>query len=306
MGFDNCYHTGIAVVSGTLGGGGPSRNGKDYGPLGALARVQVCPPWGEGGIAWPIGGKNMYEPRYYRNWIRDRDLVSFNVEVKETDLQVRARRNLRGKAIKSVIRHRGSLEKYIERDPKFLTALEPIVVAPDAPQIVESMAAAGAKAGVGPMAAVAGAIAEYVGNDLLPFSPEIIVENGGDIFLKSCKKRMVGIYAGTSPFTGRLALEIEPEETPLGICTSSGTVGPSLSFGTVDAAIVLSASASLADAAATALGNRVRRVEDIPAAIEFAESIGGLRGVVIIKGDRIGCWGQVKLSPVDVGCWERE
>ena len=243
----------------------------------------------------------MYEPRNYRHWIKDKDLVSFTVEIKETDLHIRARRNLRKKAFKSVEHHRSSLEKYIERHPDFLKALEPISLGSDAPKIVKSMGEAAAKVEVGPMAAVAGAIAEFVGEDLLAFSPEVIVENGGDIFLKSDKKRVVGVYAGESPFTGKVALEIEPEETPLGICSSSGTVGPSLSLGKADAVIVLSPSTTLADAAATRMGNLVKDEADIPETIEFAKMVEGLKGVVIIKGDKIGLWGDVKLVPVDVG-----
>ena len=145
------------------------------------------------------------------------------------------------------------------------------------------------------MAAVAGAMAECVGMELIALSPEIIVENGGDIFLKSLKKRLIGVYAGESPLTKKIALHIEPEETPLGICTSSGTVGHSLSFGRADAVIVLSPSTPLADAAATAIANLVKEPRDIPGAIKFAEGIGGLKGAVLIKGDIIGLWGEVKI-----------
>lgn len=247
----------------------------------------------------------MHEPRHYRHWIKDRDLVSFTVQVEETDLHIRARRNLKRKALKAVVRHRLSLERYIEGHPVFLSALEPIAVGPDAPYIVRSMAVAAAKAGVGPMAAVAGAIAECVGEDLLDFSPEVIVENGGDIFLKSCKKRVIGIYAGESPFTGKLALEVDPEQTPLGICSSSGTVGHSLSFGRADAVVVLSPSTSLADATATRIGNMVSDDADIPKAVEFAQNVEGLKGAVIIVGDKLGLWGDVKLSPLELGSKQR-
>jgi len=148
---------------------------------------------------------------------------------------------------------------------------------------------------VGPMAAVAGAIAECVGRELLTFSPEIIVENGGDIFIKTVRKRTVGVYAGESPLTGKIGLEIEAGDTPLGICTSSGTVGHSMSLGRADAVVVLSASTALADAAATAIGNRVNQSTDIDAAIEFGRNIGGLKGIVIIVGKSVGAWGDVKL-----------
>jgi len=237
----------------------------------------------------------MYEPRTYRHWIKDKDLVSFNVVVKETDLYIRASTNLKRKALKLVLKHRNAVERYIERHPAFLTSLEPFSVEKSAPRIVRSMAEPAAKVGVGPMASVAGAIAEFVGNELLAFSPEIIVENGGDIYLKSLKKRLIGIYAGKSPLTGKIGLEINKEDTPLGICTSSGTVGHSLSYGKADAVIVLSKSAALADAAATAIGNLIRQPDDIPNGIELAKGIEGLLGVVVIEDDKIGLWGEVKI-----------
>lgn len=239
----------------------------------------------------------MYEPRTYRHWVKDKDLVSFNVVVKETDLYIRASSNLEPEALKLVTKHRQMLERYIEQHPSFLTSLEPIAAESNAPPIITRMTEAAEKAGVGPMAAVAGAIAESVGNELLPLSPEVIVENGGDIYLKSLKKRLIGIYAGKSPLSGKLVLEIDGEETPMGICTSSGTVGHSLSFGKADAVIVLAKSAALADAAATAIGNLIIQPGDIPLGIELAQSIDGVRGVVIIKDDKMGLWGEVKICP---------
>ncbi len=237
----------------------------------------------------------MYEPRTYRHWVKDKSLISFNVTVKETDLYIRASRNLKNKALKLVLKYRDMLERYIERHPLFLTALEPLPLSDDAPRIVKLMLESARKAGVGPMASVAGAIAEFVGTELLAFSPEVIVENGGDIYLKSSGKRVVGIYAGKSPLTGKIGLEINGEDTPLGICTSSGTVGHSLSFGEADAVVTLSQSATLADAAATAIGNLIKQPGDIPSGIEFAKSIEGLKGVLIIIDDKIGLWGEVKV-----------
>jgi len=240
----------------------------------------------------------MREARFYRHWIKDDDLVSFEVAVKQTDLYVRSRRNLKDKALDSVLKHRHPLESYIGQHPLFLTTLEPYQAEAEAPAIVKEMARVSQLAGVGPMAAVAGAIAEAVGRDLLAFSPEVIVENGGDIFLRISKKRLVGIYAGQSSFTRKTALQIMPRETPLGICTSSGTVGHSLSLGSADAVIVLSPSTALADAAATALGNMIKDADDIPQAIEKAQSIDGLRAVVIIVGDKMGVWGKVRIVPL--------
>ena len=235
------------------------------------------------------------EPRAYRHWVEGKDLNSFTVTVKETDLYIRASCNLKRKAHRLVLKYRELLEKYIERCPSFQTSLKPLPTPEDAPLIARHMAEAAQKVGVGPMAAVAGAIAEFIGSELLAFSPEIIVENGGDIYLKSLKKRLIGIYAGKSPFTGKIGIEVNEEDTPLGICTSSGTVGHSLSLGKADAAIVLSESTALADAAATAIGNLVNEPADIARGIEFGENIAGVKGIIIIKDDSIGLWGDVKI-----------
>jgi ApbE superfamily uncharacterized protein (UPF0280 family) len=245
----------------------------------------------------------MYEPRTYRHWIKDKDLVSFTAIIRETDLHIRAQSNLKPHALKAIKKYRKPLEEYIESHPLFLHSLEPCDVEANAPEIVKDMANAARMVGVGPMATVAGAIAEAVGKDLLAYSPEVIVENGGDIYMKSLKKRLIGIYAGSSSFTGKIALEIEPDDTPLGICTSSGTVGHSMSLGVANAVVVLSPSTALADAAATAIGNHIKSAEDIEIEIERASHMHGLTGLVIIKDDKIGLWGKIKLvsEPTDLG-----
>ena len=239
----------------------------------------------------------MFEPRTYRHWIKDQDLISFNVTIKETDLYIRASTNLKRKAHKLVSKYRDILEQYIKRYPLFLTSLEPLSAGDDAPHIIKSMSEAASKVGVGPMASVAGAIAEFVGNELLASSPEIIIENGGDVFLKSSKKRLIGIYAGKSPLSGKIGLEISGQDTPLGICSSSGTVGHSISYGKADAVVVISKSATLADAAATAMGNLIVEPGDIPKGIDFAKDIEGLLGTIIIKDDKMGLWGKVEICP---------
>lgn len=243
----------------------------------------------------------MYEPRTYRHWVGARDLVSFTVQVKETDLLIRASRDLRSEALAATRRHRSTLESYIAQNPHFGVTLEPMSVDEGAPPIAREMARAAQLAGVGPMAAVAGAIAERVGKDLLSLCEEVIVENGGDVFMRTAVERTVGIYAGESSLTGKIALVIRPEETPLGVCTSSGTVGHSLSFGKADAVVAISPSTALADAAATAMGNRVVSTSDIHKALAFGQTIRGLTGAAIIKGDHMGVWGQVTLADAEAG-----
>ncbi|MDD5338244.1 MAG: UPF0280 family protein [Dehalococcoidales bacterium] len=239
-----------------------------------------------------------YQPRTYRHWIEGKDLVAFNVTTKETDLYIRASSNLQRKAQRLVLKYREQVEQYIEKNPTFQSSLKPLPIPANAPRIVLDMLEAGQKANVGPMAAIAGAIAEYVGRELLETSAEVIIENGGDVFLKLKKNRIVGIYAGDSPLTGKLGLEISPQETPLGICTSSATVGHSLSFGKADAVVAVSSSTSLADAAATAICNQVKSPNDISSAIEFGRIIDGLKGIVIIIGTGIGVWGDIKLCKI--------
>lgn len=226
------------------------------------------------------------------------DLVFFVVQVRETLLSVHAQRNLKEKALSAVLKNRDEIESHIDKYPEFLMSFEPLPVQeslPDRPEIIKEMLSAARVASVGPMAAVAGSIAEYVGKALLPFSSEIIVGNGGDIFMVCEKRRNIRVYAGNSPLTENIALQVAPEETPLGICTSSGTFGHSFSFGKADAVIAIAPSASLADASATAIGNLVESAAHIPKAIEFAQGIKGLRGVVIIKDNEIMSWGKVKI-----------
>jgi ApbE superfamily uncharacterized protein (UPF0280 family) len=240
----------------------------------------------------------MYQPRTYRHNVNDGGLVSFAVVVRETDLYIRAVRDLSQEALAAINEVRGQLEGYIRANPLFLHSLEPVAIGEAAPPIIREMARCARLASVGPMAAVAGAVAEAVGRRLLQYSPEVIVENGGDIFMQVKSRRLIGIYAGESPFTGKLAIEIAPGRTPLGICTSSGTVGPSLSLGLADAAIVLSPSAALADAAATAVGNAVKSAADIEAAMDAGKYIEGVTGIVVIAGGSMGAWGDVMLTEI--------
>jgi uncharacterized protein len=242
----------------------------------------------------------MYQPRRYRTWVKNKDLVAFNVIIEETDCYISANANLYQKARNSILKYRAILKKYISTHPLFLTTLEPIATEPDAPQIVKAMAEAGEQASVGPMAAVAGAIAHFVGEELSRYSKEIIIENGGDVYLRSCKDRIVGIFAGKSPLSGKIGLEISGKDTPLGISTSSGTVGHSLSFGKADAVLVLAETAVLSDAVATAIGNLIITSADIIKGVEKAQSIRGVSGILIIKDQEMGLWGKIKLCRTQI------
>ena len=188
----------------------------------------------------------MHEERTYRNHVHSHGLGdSFRVVVKETDLFIRAGKLLKDIARESVLRHRAYLENYIRGYAGFAETLKPWVVGGPAPGIVRSMADAGRQAGVGPMAAVAGAVAECVGKDLLGHTDEVIVENGGDLFIQSREPVTIGIFSNQSPLNLRIGLRLDGGKGPVAVCTSSGTVGHSLSLGKADAVSIVSASCPL-------------------------------------------------------------
>ncbi|MGE5197962.1 MAG: UPF0280 family protein [Deltaproteobacteria bacterium] len=238
-----------------------------------------------------------YQPRFYRDWVNVKDLFLERVVYQETDLQILTDKPLDQEFIQERIRtYRRQIEIYISKDRRFLTSLKPIAVELKTTPIIREMSRAARKANVGPMAAVAGAIAQFLGKDLLRKGyKEIIIENGGDIFLVTRKIRKVAIYSGTSLFWKSLKLKIRPQDTPLGICTSSGKVGHSLSFGSAESVVILSKNASLADAVATATGNLVNSKADLQKAIAFACSIKGVCAAVIIFKNSLASWGKVEF-----------
>jgi uncharacterized protein len=235
--------------------------------------------------------------RSYRQRVRGR-LKPMRVTVQETDLSVYADGLTADDIKEAVIVQRGYLENYIHRFPGFVQTLTPWRADPLAPRIVQEMIMAGRLAGVGPMAAVAGALAERVGADLLRRTSEVIIENGGDTFIKTSHPLTVGVFAGQSPLSMKIGIVIEPSDSPVAVCTSSGSVGHSLSKGCADAVSVISSSCSLADAAATAIGNMVTKAGDIQPAIQWGRSIEGVEGILIVLAHKLGMWGRIRVEPI--------
>ena len=212
-------------------------------------------------------------------------------QLKETTVTIMAKERYIEVAKQAIREHRGHLERYIRSDPFFQITLEPYQAQKNVPEIVKRMCEASNAIGVGPMAAVAGAIAELAVEAMMRAgATHAIVDNGGDIALVNDVPIIVGIYAGDSPIQD-LAMQIEPRDSLMGICTSSGRIGHSISFGNSDAATVISSSAALADAAATALGNTIKK--DIERAFDGIKNIDGIDGALIIYGDSIGRWGKL-------------
>jgi len=220
----------------------------------------------------------MYQKRSYRKTLCVNNLLSFQVTVKETDLFIHSAKNLKHIARELTLRYRGYIETYIKMHPEFEKTLQPWKVNEPVPGIISDMTQAGEKAGVGPMASVAGAVAEHVGIGLLEHTDET-----------------VGIFAGKSPLSMHVGLNVDPGGNQVAVCTSSGSVGHSFSMGKADAVCVVSESCSLADAAATSIGNHVIKKTDIQKAIDFGKTIERVKGIAVIADDKIGMWGDVKI-----------
>lgn len=239
-----------------------------------------------------------YERRTYRLKAAAEGLVPFRVQIDESDLFILATRKLEREAFEELKRVREQIESWGDLFPDFFASLTPLDIPSSAfvPDVVREMYRAASCCGVGPMAAVAGAVAEAVGKKLLERAKEVIVENGGDIFAFTHRERKALVFAATSPFSEKLTVTIPPERS-VGLCTSSGTVGHSLSFGKADAVVVLADSAAVADAAATAIGNQVHSPEDVNRALEKAKEL-PIEGVLIIIGDTMGARGDIEIDTV--------
>lgn len=240
------------------------------------------------------------------------EILREHFQLKETIVTISAREQRHIEAAKRSIREqRKLLEDFIRTDPFFMITLEPYDLYSDdgndendvknMPEIVKQMIKCSATFGIGPMAAVAGVIAKYAVQAMTEAGATYaVVDNGGDISLLNDEPIVVGIYAGASPIRD-LAFELPRRSTPIGIATSSGTVGPSISFGCADAATVISQDPALADAAATALGNAVQAkgpLEECFRAIDRP----GIEGALVIRGEEMALWGKLpKLRRARVG-----
>lgn len=253
------------------------------------------------GVGQAMSGHHLSTDRAYRDMVRPRQgEVRFQVAVEQTDLLVVAEADLRHEMAAHVALVRGELKNWILFHPEFAASLAPVAVSDSAPQIVRAMADAASLCGVGPMAAVAGAVAQAVAEGFVGQSPNLLVENGGDSYLCSTRERVVALLA--EPQSGaRLGLRLAPEAFPVSICASSGTIGHSLSLGRGDLVAVRARDARLADAAATALGNLLRGPGDIQRVLDRAAELAGsgLDGVFVQYDAKIAAWGDLELVALE-------
>lgn len=244
--------------------------------------------------------KSLFLNRTYRSQVKSPDLVNFTVSVKETNLFISAGKNLEKKAFDATVDVRYQIENYIESRKDFSDFLMPIGGDRFAPPIIQRMIEDSKKVGVGPMACVAGAIAEFVARRLyesVNYKSEVIVENGGDVFFISNIERIISLYSENLP--GGLGIEIMSAPDGLGVSSSSAAYGHSLSLGSCELATVVANSGSLSDAAATALGNSVKKKSDIEVALSKIVDIKDVLGALVVFDGKIGIKGQIKLVAID-------
>lgn len=241
----------------------------------------------------------LHDKRFYRFYRSSERWKAFNVRLHTSDLYIRADQDISESAYALLIEARNKIEQHIEENPEFLTSLDPLTEPASSSDITSLMYKASEAAGTGPMAAVAGAISEYIGEKLLPCCKEIVVENGGDIWMNINSPMTLGIYIDNIYFRDRLALKIDNAETPCAVCTSSSKTGHSLSFGKADSVTVIALSGAYADAVATETCNRIKTESDIEKALEFALSVPFVKGCLVVFRDRIAALGDIKLAPPD-------
>jgi ApbE superfamily uncharacterized protein (UPF0280 family) len=239
----------------------------------------------------------MYQPRTYRAGMLDRRFASFDFSVEESDLDIgytpvtREKEELLHAAWREVV----SLREEIKGcGGVFLSSLVPLSMETTS-GCVRKMLDASKRASVGPMAAVAGAIAEEVGTALQTqyALEEIVVENGGDLFLSLRTPLIVKLVAPANPLDGKVAIRLP--KGIWGVATSSGKTGPSLSFGKADAVMIVSSDAALSDAYATAFANKVGGEKDVSSVAEEIGTHQDIVGSVILSGERLAFAGDLEV-----------
>ncbi|MBU1121093.1 MAG: UPF0280 family protein [Candidatus Omnitrophota bacterium] len=243
----------------------------------------------------------MYEERVYRNHI----LSKFREEVsyKESDLLISADKQLDNRVSRNILtKYYNEIEDYIKDNSSFFTALSPVSAKETAPDIIKNMAACARVTGIGPFSAVAGAIAFYVGSELLQFGSELIIENGGDIFLKINEDKRIGVYLGEGfysskdPAVEEISLIIKKREDAFGIASSSSSIGHSLNFGKAQLVTVIARNSIIADGFATALSNRIKKETDVSAVLEIAKDNSLIDAIVIAFEGKLYLWGDIELE----------
>ena len=243
-----------------------------------------------------------YRERSYRSRFSDDERRWFCVKFLESDLWIGVDNgsysaSMEADAYAMLVDLRRSMDAYLLMDPRYRAALTPYDAGVEAPVILKEMSKVSHKTGIGPMSAVAGAVALRVADYIKSVFgvKEVVVENGGDIYAHFHSDMDIAVFAGQSPLSEKVGLHIPATAFPLGICTSSGTVGPSLSLGQADAVMIVCRDVLLADSFATAMANRIRSALDLQPLMDRIADIPEILGAIAIKDDRMAVCGTFEL-----------
>ena len=239
-----------------------------------------------------------YRERSYRSRFSSDERRWFCVKFLESDLWIGVdsgsyRASMEADTYAMLVDLRRQMDAYLLMDPQYKAALTPYDAGLEAPNILKEMSRVSHKTGIGPMSAVAGAVAKKVAEFLGP--KEVIVENGGDIYAQAASDMDISVFAGQSPLSEKIGLHIPEDDFPLGICTSSGTVGPSLSLGRADAVMIVCKDVLLSDSYATTMANRIKTVNDLQSVIDRISDIPEILGAIAVKDDRMAITGRFEL-----------
>ncbi|UCC95176.1 MAG: UPF0280 family protein [Candidatus Omnitrophota bacterium] len=237
----------------------------------------------------------MYEERFYRDYTLSQSRLE--VSYKESDLLISTDTEVDKEFVQSILKkYYEEIERYIKKNPLFLTALCPIEDDKDAPPLVKEMISSSHLSGIGPFSSVAGAIAHYVGKEILQYASEVIVENGGDIFLKIDEDKRIGVYLGPRSKLKSLSLKIKKKSAPFGIASSSSFFGHSLNLGRADLVTVIAKDAIIADGFATALSNRIKRRQDVDEVLEYVKSSSLIEGLLVYFEEEVFLRGNLEID----------
>ena len=232
----------------------------------------------------------------YRNNVKTREKYHWKITYQYSDMLLGSDKDIAGLIEEPLKEIYCCLHSCFKEDPAFLKSLSPVSIKPGYPEIIKKMCLLSAGFNVGPMAAVAGTVNEFLAEKINKYCGSLIIENGGDLYLRSKKDRVLVIYVKNKYFKDFISIRIKSESMPCGVCASSGTFGHSLSLGKCDLAVVMSKSAITADAAATAVANSISCKDDILKSIEHFRNCRGIDGLLLIKEDKIGLWGNIELA----------
>ena len=231
----------------------------------------------------------------YRSSVEKNNKYTWHIVYKHSDLLISSDKDI-GAIIEEPLKEIYSqLEFCIRKDPQFLKSLVPLAQKSYYPEAIKKMCRLSSEFNVGPMAAVAGIVNDFLSQRVEKLCSYLVIENGGDIYAKSGSDLKIGIYAGNNFFSDKIVFKINSSDMPCGICSSSGTFGHSLSLGKCDLAVIISGSPVSADAAATAAANSVKSEEDIGKSIDYFYSFKSVLGILLIKNKKIGIKGNLQL-----------